>query len=146
MRARRPTVLVIEDSDDDYLAFQRACRDLKSPVTLVRTRNVEEAREYLLSLHGSTSVEWPLVVFLDLNLPGVDGRTFLQELKTSSDFKVIPVVIYSTSGGSSDVRFCYSNHANAYHQKPLDFDEMKAELFDILRYWTDRAQVPGGRR
>ena len=142
MTPKSHVILVIEDSDDDFMFFQRACRQLGAPVTLQRLHNADEARAYLEELNPKDENLWPILIFLDLNLPGTDGRSFLQELKTSEQLKVLPVVVYSTSTSIADVRFCYANHANAFHQKHLDYDQMKSELSDILQYWTTRVRPP----
>jgi len=134
------TILIVEDSDDDFLFFQRACRQLGMNLEVVRSRTADEARAYLDGLGAGAG--WPVLILLDLNLPGTDGRTFLTEIKDSERLKSLPVVVYSTSSAPSDVQFCYANHVNAFHQKHLDFDMMKAELADILGYWTTRVRLP----
>lgn len=136
-------VLVVEDSDDDYLFLRRACRQIGAPVTLMRLRSADEARTYLEGLlDDSAGQQWPLLIFLDLNMPGTDGRTFLQELKSSEHFRMMPVVVYSTSTADNDILYCYSNHANAYHEKHLDYDAMKSELAEILEYWIHQVVLP----
>lgn len=133
-------ICLVEDSDDDYYAFVRACRKLDVELELARFRTAEEARRHFRKLVDSGG-PWPSVVFLDLNLPGTSGRDFLIEIKSNDRLKHVPVLIYSTSGDAEDVRLSYTNHANAYHQKPLDYDAMKSELRDIITYWTRRVKT-----
>ena len=143
-RTAIPTVLVVEDSDDDFYAFERACSRSPVPIALVRARDGFEARKYLGSADHASS-KWPVLVFLDLNMPGIDGRALLQEIKAEgSDAKRLRVVVYTTSDSPTDVEFCYSNYANAFHTKPRDFREMRADLNEILAYWLTKADEPPG--
>ena len=137
----QPIVLVIEDSDDDFYAFERVCRRLDIPLQLRRCRSGADARTYLSGLtpgHG----DWPVLIFLDLNMPGIDGRTLLQDIKTSPTLRLLRVVVYSTSDSPSDIQFCYSNFANAYHTKPRDYSDMRADLSEILSYWLNKSAMP----
>ena len=105
---------------------------------------MDEARKYLGSADHASS-KWPVLVFLDLNMPGIDGRALLQEIKAEgSDAKRLRVVVYTTSDSPTDVEFCYSNYANAFHTKPRDFREMRADLNEILAYWLTKADEPPG--
>ena len=134
-----PTVLVIDDSDDDFYVFQRACRRSHPNVRLHRCCDGAECREYLARL-ASHQEPWPVLVFLDLNMPGADGRQLLQEIKGSNALRQLRVVVYSTSDNPADINFCYSNFANAYHSKPLEYEDMRTDLSSILDYWLQRAQ------
>lgn len=135
MSDRSSLVLVVEDSDDDFYAFRRACRKLSHPVTVRRCVDVDAAREYL-SAAIEARCPMPSMVLLDLHLAGSDGRVLLREMKADLKLRPIPVVIYSTSQSPDDVRQCLGAHANAYHVKPLEFDQMVSELQNILGYWA----------
>jgi len=137
MSRSKPVVHVVEDSNDDFIAFERACKRQHLDVTLVRFSNADAAREAIWALAGSPDL-WPTLILLDLNLPGTNGRDFLTELKGHDELRRIPVVIYSTSSDPSDVRFSFEHHANAYHTKPVAFSQMQLELRDMIHYWTQR--------
>ena len=130
---RVPWIAVVEDSDVDYLALSRAVKRSGLSVRLNRCADATQLDQLLDDMHGHTP---PSFVLLDLNLPGIDGRQILRKLKTS-ELKHIPVVIYSTSDDESDISYCYSHYANAYHVKPFEFTEMCELVERILSYWLD---------
>ncbi|NVB43026.1 response regulator [Pseudenhygromyxa sp. WMMC2535] len=135
---KKPEILVVEDSDDDYYAFVRACRGISHEIELRRCCTGSEALEYLIDLAHKKQPR-PALVFLDLNMPGLDGRDVLREIKYSDELSSLRVVVYSTSDSPADVEFCYANHANAYHVKPMDFARMKTDLKAIIDYWLTMA-------
>lgn len=129
---------LIEDSDDDYLVFKRACRKLERPIDIHRVNSCDLARDELFAM-ADDDRNWPDLIFLDLNLPGTDGRAFLDELKQHERLREIPVIVYSTSNATADIKFSYQHHANAYHVKPGEFDQTRTELEAIIEYWRDWA-------
>lgn len=141
MSATPPYVLLVEDSDDDVYAFRRAFRKLDAAPAIERCNSSEEAQEFMQLLLAGPPSGLPRMVFLDLNMPGAGGRAFLRWRERMPVLRRIPLVVYSTSSSDDDVRFCYENGANAYHQKPLGFDEMLSSLEEILHYWTRNART-----
>ena len=90
------SILLVEDSDEDYLAFTRALRDTAVTVSLPRCTRGEEALDYLYGrgrFADPARAPRPTLVLLDLNLPGMDGRELLTIIKGDEHLKSIPVVI-----------------------------------------------------
>ncbi len=100
-------LLIVEDSDDDFYATRRAL-GTTLPCALVRCSTGSEALEYLFQQGQYTQAERPSLILLDLNLPGKDGRTVLEQLKQNSTLKSIPVVVMSTSSNPVDISHCYA--------------------------------------
>lgn len=134
---RTGPVLVVEDSIDDFEAAQRALRkaSLTNPVHHVCTG--EEALDYLRA-RGN----WPSIILLDLNMPGMGGRKALEVIKQDPALKEIPVIVLTTSNYDVDVKMCYALGANTYIQKPVDFDLLLRALKSIKEYWIDTALLP----
>ena len=70
-------------------------------------------------------------MLLDLNLPGTDGRDILAEIKSSDDFKKIPVIVLTTSSDERDIESCYEAGANSYVHKPVDFDALITHIESV---------------
>ena len=115
MRVSRSIVLVDDDRDDQEI-FKSACAMVDTSVEVVGFENGQLALEGLSSLPAQ-----PDVIFLDLNLPRLNGVEVLKELKHSSDFKDIPVIIYSTSFDKRVKDKCSSLGAVAVMEKPNCF-------------------------
>ena len=86
--------------------------------------------------------QMPGLILLDLNMPRVDGRQVLTEVKTDDDLKAIPVIVFTTSATDSDVVSSYSAHANAYVTKPIDLDDFEHVLAEIRNFYGDLVTLP----
>ena len=138
------TLLVVEDSDEDYEAIIRALGADDDLVT-ARCRDGDDALDYLLrrGAHaGRRGVARPLVVLLDLNLPGTDGREVLRQIKRDERLRSIPVVILSTSSNPRDIAFCYRHGAGGYLVKQLDWRAMVQALGVVRAYWLETVVLP----
>lgn len=130
-------LLVVEDSDDDYDAFARTCRTVGFEGDLRRFDDAENALDYLrgLNLRSPGDTDLPGLIVLDLNLPGMDGRDFLEILKSDQELRQLPVVVFTTSSNEGDVAYCYKHYVNGYHLKAMDMERFEAEVRLLLDYW-----------
>jgi two-component system response regulator len=140
---RRP-IIVIEDSDEDYEVTLWAIREagVANPVSRFASAAsiaglLAERTRGALELAGPS----PLLMLLDLNLPGTDGRETLFHLRRHSLWRSVPVVVVSTSRHDQDVAGCYQLGAAGYLQKPLDLDAFAASMQRMADYWL-KAVVP----
>jgi CheY-like chemotaxis protein len=126
-------VLLADDDVVDRELFAAALSRLKLNVTLHEAGDGNE----LFTLLRSDGVR-PDIIFLDLNMPLKDGRETLRELKADDKFKLIPVIILSTSNAEFDVNQCYQSGATLFISKPHDFhmltDMLQSVLNLALRY------------
>jgi two-component system response regulator len=126
-----PQVLLVEDNEDDVLLARRALGRVAVPHRLRVVRDGEEARAVLLD----EGVELPSVVLLDLNLPKLDGKTVLREIRGNPRTARVPVVVLTSSRLERDVIDAYSLGANSYYQKPVDLEEFLDGISLVLTYW-----------
>ncbi|WP_224243949.1 response regulator [Hyalangium gracile] len=139
---QRP-ILLVEDSPEDVEVLRRAFRKLNFTRPVQHCDTARNAWAYLRGPSAALEAPTrPCLVLLDLNLPGEDGRSFLQQLKASEDFKSLPVVIFSTSANLRDVDFCYRHGAAAYQVKLMDMEEQVRHLRAMLDYWFGAAVLP----
>lgn len=137
-------ILVVEDSAEDFTALERAFRknNLRNPVQ--RCEDGDQALEYL---QGYGKVPgWPqslpILVLLDLNLPGTDGRTVLSTVKQDPLLNSIPIIVFSTSSNPRDIEDCYQLGANSYLTKPIDYTALEEKIRLAMRYWLDASELP----
>lgn len=130
-------ILLVEDNEADAILIQEALRrvDVREAVDVV-TDGVQ-ALEHLRSAE-----ERPSLVLLDLNLPRMDGREVLAQVKSDPELKTIPVVILTTSSAPPDVAFAYRHHANSYVRKPLGLDRLVEAAQSIRDFWLRTATLP----
>lgn len=136
---RRP-VLVLEDSDEDYDTVEEAARMSGLTQRLYRVTTGDSCLE-LLQGSGAPPLR-PCVLLLDLNTPGLGGREALVAIRAEPALRHLPVVVLSTSSSPDDLAHCYGHGVNAYHLKPLRYDEHLQLLRDIFTYWLRRVKLP----
>lgn len=144
---RPPTVLIVEDSDEDYTIIRRALGHERT-INIVRCAAGDQALSYLRAARATpaeTSVV-PTLVLLDLNLPGLDGREVLAAIKADTALRGVPVVIMTTSANPRDVEFCYQHGAAGYMVKVLDWARLTAGLRQLCTYWFDTVTLPAEHR
>lgn len=139
------TILIVEDSDDDFFATMRAFKksNLANPVQ--RCTNGDQALDYLFrrgEFSAPGKAPRPGLVLLDLNLPGTDGRSVLRTIKATPDLLKIPVVVLTTSNAEQDIEKCYAAGANSYVQKPVDFEGFIRATARLSDYWLNISILP----
>jgi CheY-like chemotaxis protein len=144
---RVPVLLLVEDSAADVKILQRALTQTSPPVELVVLRDGQEAADYLLrkgTFAGKQAPAWrpPDLIVLDLNLPLITGLEVLHLIRSNPQFCLTPVVILSMSRRPEDVRESYAGGANAYIEKPLDFDRFVQILRTVQQLWLEMAILP----
>jgi CheY-like chemotaxis protein len=142
-----PFLLVIEDSNEDFEAFQRYVRQATVKVLIYRCVDGDEALAFLFqtgrfAAPAAPAAPRPSLIVLDLNLPGADGREILSRIKQDDTLKTIPVVIFTTSNNPKDIEACYERGVNSYIVKPMDFQQLKQTITSLICYWFDTALLP----
>ena len=138
-------ILLVEDNPDDVELTRIAFEEAKVANQLVVVRDGAEALDYLFARGehaGRDPTALPSIVLLDLNLPRVDGRQVLAQIKSDPDLRRIPVVVLTTSPSEDDILHAYDQHVNSYIRKPVDLDEFFAVLKAIDDYWLGSVALP----
>lgn len=130
--------LLVEDSPADVRLTQEALSEARILNDLEVVMTGEDALEYLRDPENG----YPDLVLLDLNLPGIDGRTVLREMNEDPALRVIPVVVLSTSSADRDVIEAYSLNANCFITKPVDFNQFIGVVQTIQNFWLRIVRLP----
>ncbi|MEM8557951.1 MAG: response regulator [Bacteroidota bacterium] len=122
-----PPVVFVEDSPEDYEAVRRTLRGVGFSKPM---RHFEDGDSVLDYLHRLVRTNQPLppALVLDLNLPGVDGREVLEEIRADDALRALPVVVLTTSHNPSDVEYCQQLGVVSYMLKPVRLDELRTKL------------------
>lgn len=142
---QHPLLLIVEDSNEDFEAFQRFLRQSPLIIPVYRCLSGDQALAFLYHTDDYTdpqSAPRPGLILLDLNLPGTDGREVLRRIKQDDDLKLVPVVIFTTSNNPKDIEACYRQGVNSYIIKPVDFSLLKRSIQTLLDYWFDITMLP----
>ncbi|KPJ66798.1 MAG: chemotaxis protein CheY [Coxiella sp. DG_40] len=117
-------ILLVEDDNVDVMVVERLLNNLKIVNSLVHFTNGQEALEYL----RNEDDEKPCVIFLDLNMPKMNGIEFLKVVKAEQKLRKIPIVMLTTSKEEQDVIESFKFGINGYVVKPLDYEKFKEAL------------------
>jgi CheY-like chemotaxis protein len=135
-------ILLVEDDPGDVLMTREALEHHKIRNTLHVVGDGVEAMRFMHRQAPYENVPRPGLILLDLNLPRKNGQEVLAELKESLDFRVIPVVILTTSEAEEDIVRSYNLHANAYITKPVDFDRFVEVVRQIDDFFLTVVKLP----
>lgn len=119
---------LVEDSDEDFVAFVRLARREVPDVEIVRWTSAED-----LLAQREAGGPRPDVVVADLNLPGIDGAELVRRLRAAPETRSIPVFVLSGSDRQRDIDRCYAAGANAYLTKPGSLVELRALVRMLFR-------------
>lgn len=135
-------LLLVEDNEGDVRLIEEALKDARTPVSLMRAADGEEALSFLRREGAHARAPRPDLVLLDINLPGRNGLDILLEVKQDPALREIPVVMLTTSREPRDVRQSYDRHANSFISKPDDLEGLVRVVSMVQGYWTGVATLP----
>ena len=135
-------ILLVEDSDDDYLMTLRAFNKAMLRNEMIRVSTGDEALDYLYQKNQYAQAKKPLLILLDLNLPGTDGKEVLRVVKNDETLKSIPVVVLTTSNDERDINVCYLAGANTYIKKPVEFTGFLETIASLKNFWLEVSILP----
>jgi CheY-like chemotaxis protein len=120
-------LMLIDDDEDDQEIFLAALQEISDAVTCYSYTSASEALHKLISKEIK-----PEVIFLDLNMPVMNGQQFLVEIKKVKDLEAIPIIIFSTSSHRGTIELTKALGANEFITKPNNFDDLVNILKPII--------------
>ncbi|MEO7444708.1 MAG: response regulator [Ferruginibacter sp.] len=139
MLGRHHHIFLADDDADDCLIFEEALREINIEVGL----SMANDGKMLMSLLSDTQPSKPDLIFLDLNMPLMNGFECLSAIRKDPELKAIPVIIFSTTAVTDFVDKAYDRGADFYVTKPESFSKMKTMLAGILsRDWGSHKAQP----
>ena len=139
------SILMADDDEDDQLLAREALAEnrLANPIHFVP--DGEQLIAYLRNEPPYDDREAhprPGLILLDLNMPRMDGREALREIKADPDLRSIPIVVLTTSKAEEDILRTYDLGANSYITKPVSFDGLIEVMGSLGGYWLGIVQLP----
>ena len=131
-------ILLIEDNDADVEILRHTLQQENVQLTLSRARDGDEAMRYLRNRQNPR----PDLILLDLNMPHMDGREVLGELRVDPNLDPIPVVVMTSSEEEKDILRSYNLGAAAYVVKPLELEDIEEVIHSISKFWLKTVRYP----
>lgn len=120
-------ILYAEDDPEDADVFKEAIKSIDPTIGCIIAKDGKEALEIL-----DNAIVLPDYIFLDVNMPLLNGKECLTEIKTRKELKNIPVIIYTTSTRQNDIKDFKSLGAAEYLIKPNTFSQVQQSLSKVL--------------
>ena len=135
-------IFLVEDNPGDVRLTREALNEGKIYHNLWVAKDGEEALAMLRREGEHAAMPLPDMILLDLNLPKIDGRDVLAQIKEDETLKMIPVVVLTSSEAETDVLKVYNLHANCYVTKPVDLDQFMMVVRAIESFWLTIVKMP----
>jgi chemotaxis family two-component system response regulator Rcp1 len=135
-------ILLVEDNPGDAHLVVEALTTSRVSSQLYCVPDGDAALAFLRRQGAYAAMPRPDLILLDLNLPKLDGREVLTEVKTDPALRRIPVIVFTSTHTEQEVRFVYDRGANAYCVKPQDLDGYLSLVHAIIDFWGTRVRLP----
>jgi CheY-like chemotaxis protein len=122
------TILYADDDSDDRTFLSDALRQLDPSIKCI---TVSDGRQVIERL--SVVDQLPDYIFLDINMPVMNGKECLAAIKGSEKFRHIPIVMYSTTSDPAEIRFYYKAGVTYFLRKPNSFNQLCSVLTEFLK-------------
>jgi CheY-like chemotaxis protein len=144
-RSKAVTILMADDDVDDRDLTRDAMQKNHLEGELKWVEDGEELLDYLNRrgrYSDPSASPRPGIILLDLNMPKMDGREALREIKANPELRRIPVIVLSTSSAEEDVLSSYEIGANCFITKPGTFEKLVEVIRVLGEHWLETARLP----
>jgi CheY-like chemotaxis protein len=145
MNQQSVVILLAEDDPDDQYLISEACDESGVAMQLFIVQDGEELLDYLQQRGKYTDPnQWPRpnLILLDLNMPRMDGREALAEIKAQPELRRIPVVVLTTSQAEEDILRSYDLGVSGFITKPVKFSGLLEVMKKLSNYWLNTVELP----
>ncbi|MCT7988274.1 response regulator [Laspinema sp. D6] len=139
------TILIANDDSSFCLLIEEAFHEVRANLSLFFVEDGEQLLDYLYRrgpYQDPLNSPFPDLLLLDLNMPRLDGREALVQIKADPKLKTIPIVILSSSYHEEDISKCYDAGANSFIVNPLTFDQLAVAMQSLCNYWLSIVSLP----
>ena len=139
MNQEAVNILLVEDNDDHIELTKRALEENGVLNKIYVAKDGKEALDFLYNrdkYSDRAEAPKPGLILLDVKLPKIDGFEVLKQVKGDPDLKLIPIIMLTTSSRDEEIAKGYSEGANSYVTKPVDFNEFVAKIKNLQMYWV----------
>jgi CheY-like chemotaxis protein len=140
------TILMADDDEDDRQLARDAMQDARLANQMRFVVDGQDLMDYLRHTgpYADSSVDAPRpgIILLDLNMPKMDGREALAEIKSDESLRQIPIVVLTTSKDEADIFRTYDLGVNSFVTKPVTFGGLVEVMRTWTRYWFEIVDLP----
>ena len=138
-------ILIADDDAEDTMLIRDALKESRLKNGIQSVEDGEELMQYLRNegkYSNKKKYPTPGIVLLDLNMPKMDGREALKEIKADKNLRTIPIVILTTSKAEEDILKTYNLGVSSFITKPVKFSTMVDVMKTLNKYWFEIVELP----
>src|SRR5207247_6910474 len=136
------TILLVDDDPDCRLLIRDAIAECKVSNSVYEASNGMEALEFLQRRGKFADAPRPGLIYLDLEMPGMDGQATLKAIKADPALRDIPVVMMTGVCDENEMKTAAANGANSYTLKPANVEQFLRTVLASTSYWLTIHQYP----
>jgi CheY-like chemotaxis protein len=136
------TILLCDDDPDCRMLIHDAIDECKVSNSVYEVSNGQEALDFLKRRGKYASAPRPGLIYLDLEMPGMDGQATLKAIKADPDLRDIPVVMMTGVCDEKEMKTAAANGANSYTVKPANVEQFLRTVLASTSYWLTIHQYP----
>lgn len=136
------TILLVDDDPDCRLLIKDAISQSKVSNTVFEACNGREAMAFLHREGAHANAPRPGLIFLDIEMPGMDGQELLKCIKAEPDLRDIPVVMMTGVVEEEQMKKAMAHGANSYTIKPANAEMFLRTVLASTNYWLTIHQYP----
>ena len=137
------SILLVDDDPDCRLLVRDAIAECKVTNEVYEVSNGAEALDFLYRRGKFRNMPRPGLIYMDIEMPGMDGQATLRHIRDNPDFREIPVVMMTGVSDEEQMRLAAANGANSYTIKPANAEQFLRTVLASTDYWLSIHQSPG---
>ena len=136
------TILLVDDDPDCRMLIRDAIAECKVSNSVFEVCNGREALQFLRREGKYADVPRPGLIYLDIEMPEMDGQATLKQIKSHPELREIPVVMMTGVSDEEQMKTAASNGANSYTIKPANAEQFLRTVLASTNYWLTIHQYP----
>ena len=136
------TILLVDDDADCRMLIRDAIEACKVSNQVFEVRNGAEALDFLYARGNHTGAIRPGLIFLDIEMPAMDGQETLKRIRNDERFREIPIVMMTGVADERQMEQAAANGANSYTIKPANAEQFLRTVLASTNYWLTIHQYP----
>jgi CheY-like chemotaxis protein len=136
------TILLVDDDADCRMLIRDAVEECKVSNQIFEACNGAEALDFLYARGKHAGATRPGLIFLDIEMPGMDGQTTLKQIRADDRFRDIPIVMMTGVADERQMQEAAANGANSYTIKPANAEQFLRTVLASTNYWLTIHQYP----
>ena len=136
------TILLVDDDADCRLLVRDAISDCKVSNKVYEAQSGAQALDFLYQRGACKGMPRPGLVYLDIEMPGMDGQETLRQIRSNPELREIPVVMMTGVSDEQQMKLAAANGANSYTIKPANAEQFLRTVMTSTNYWLSIHQSP----